>query len=248
MLSFGKPQDVQRVQANDLGETSISNAGQPGQATPSFTISQPDQSSILAVGQVPTLLVTESQSSTLTVGQTSTSAGSNSAAFTNASLIESNERSSAIHINDLGRVLGMQTTREAKINFLEHVWRPDKNFSYPSFKQGQSLKNCKFQLEWMEKKSWLTYTQTNGEGALCISCVLFGGDKNAPQGGMLKAGAFCSRPFTRYKHALREMNKHEMSQMHRDSEELARQFRITVHNPQATIMSCPSEGRTRKQT
>jgi Domain of unknown function (DUF4371)/hAT family C-terminal dimerisation region len=141
---------------------------------------------------------------------------------------------------DVGRVLNSETIvndRELTLSLLRQTWMPSASYAFPYVAQGKRTRARQFSVDWFKSRPWLAYTRAQGEGALCKYCVLFGRTVLAPQGGFLATGAFCTRPFTRYKDATESMNNHQITQVHQLSEELARNYESTSLNPETTVVN-----------
>jgi hypothetical protein len=136
---------------------------------------------------------------------------------------------------DIGLGIGSELSIEAKLALLERPWTPEETYKFPEIAQGN--RNRHFNRGWFNKRPWLAYTKMYGEGALCVYCILFGRSVQAPQGGVLAAGAFCMRPFKRYKDAIHAMNTHETSAIHRLAAEFARNFKQCSTNPEMHILN-----------
>ena len=57
-----------------------------------------------------------------------------------------------------------------KIEFIENVWKPDKNYIFPYWQNGQ-----RFSHSWLQNYKWLHYS-TSENGGYCLYCVLFADD------------------------------------------------------------------------
>lgn len=151
---------------------------------------------------------------------------------------------SELHANDIGLALRVTVSKEIKMQLLKQTWRPDPSYNFPAVTQGKRSRH--FNYDWFGKRPWLAYTRAHDEGAVCKYCVLFGGEIQATQGGVLAVGAFCIRPFSRYKNAIEMMNKHESTENHRKAEMFAQHFLEMCEKPEADIRNVLSEARLRE--
>jgi len=67
---------------------------------------------------------------------------------------------------------------------MKAAWIPNETFKFPI----EPKRRLKFQLQWLDRFTWLTYSQ-HLEGAFCKLCVLFGGT-TAGKGGKLSFPTF----------------------------------------------------------
>ncbi|CAH1115161.1 unnamed protein product [Psylliodes chrysocephalus] len=78
-------------------------------------------------------------------------------------------------------------------------------------------------MQWFERFSWLVYTSTGQQGALCKYCVLFVKDY-AGKGFHQQLKSLVTQPFTKWKDAVHDFEHHSESQYHKSSVLLADNF------------------------
>lgn len=76
---------------------------------------------------------------------------------------------------DIGLCINKVLTDEDKFNFCKNAWIPVTGYKFPLVKHGNQ--NRSFQLEWLRRYNWLTYSELK-KGGFCKFCTLF-----APRGG-----------------------------------------------------------------
>ena len=139
----------------------------------------------------------------------------------------------AVSSSDIGHAMGIPQSDESKKVFLDEFWRSDCSYQFPWIEQGS--RSRRFNCDWFKNREWLTYTEMHGGGGVCVYCVLFGDNTDAPQGGILATGAFGARPFIRYKDGPQEIQQHSVSNIHVIAEERVRHFKATMINPEKNI-------------
>lgn len=113
---------------------------------------------------------------------------------------------------DIGQFVNVNTTLmedKLKHKLLKEPWIPEEGFTFPVSEK----RNLKFQRSWFKKFPWLTYTQCNGEGALCKLCVLFRAEYGG-KGHNQKLLSFVSSPFTNWKKAIEKFTEHAQNKYH----------------------------------
>jgi len=95
-----------------------------------------------------------------------------------------------------------------RIEILQSLWIPEQNYKYPT----NNKRNLKFQHHWLYKWTWIAYSKIF-DGALCKYCVIF----NEHEGGSSsqKLGKFVLTPFSNWKNAIEEFNKHDNNKYHK---------------------------------
>ncbi|KAL4148749.1 hypothetical protein QTP88_002913 [Uroleucon formosanum] len=97
-----------------------------------------------------------------------------------------------------------------RAELLLKIWEPDHTFIFPISRD----RKLKFQLSWLKKWSWLTYSKLH-DGAFCKFCVLF--KRNEGGRGNQKLGKLVLEKFFNWKKEIEEFNKHEATKYHRNS-------------------------------
>lgn len=111
--------------------------------------------------------------------------------------------------NDIGLYLKIRVDDFKKEMLLNHPWKPPSFYTFPA-----STNRClKFQRSWMEKFSWLVYSQKL-EGALCKVCVLFSPEE-VGKGSHQHLGALVNKSYTNWKNALEDFSKHAATAYHK---------------------------------
>ncbi|XP_050059777.1 uncharacterized protein LOC126551069 [Aphis gossypii] len=96
----------------------------------------------------------------------------------------------------------MEIDSNKRAELLLKIWEPDHTFKFPI----TGKQKLKFQLNWLRKWSWLTYSKLL-DGAFCKFCVLF--KRNEGGRGNQKLGKLVLEKFSNWKKAIEEFNKHE---------------------------------------
>ena len=89
---------------------------------------------------------------------------------------------------------------ERMYNLLCGTWRPEHSSPFHVIHLGR-----RFQLNWLEKFTWLVYSRSL-DGAFCLNCVLFGGESSH---NASKLQYLYSLPLTYWKTALQKFSEHE---------------------------------------
>lgn len=112
----------------------------------------------------------------------------------NSPLVQSSEpsvSSSAAygHVNDISNFVSRRLTDNEKLELLNNVWLPPKNYSFPLLDKFKEKKlKLRFQYQWLYQFDWLVYSEKD-RGAYCKYCVAFaetGGVGNQPLGHLVK--------------------------------------------------------------
>lgn len=139
------------------------------------------------------------------------------------------------HILDVGYYTGsnIKIDDDLKYRLLKYPWMPEKTFKFPVSDDKRKLK---FQIQWIERFSWLVYTSTGQQGALCKYCVLFARDC-AGKGSHQQLKSLVTKPLTKWKDAVHDFKHHSESQYHKSSVLLADNFMKVYNKSQPNIMS-----------
>lgn len=139
------------------------------------------------------------------------------------------------HILDVGFYIGSNTKIDDNLKYklLKSPWIPEKTFKFPVSDDKRKLK---FQMQWFERFSWLVYTSTGQQGALCKYCVLFAKDC-AGKGSHQQLKSLVTQPLTKWKDALHDFKHHSESQYHKYSVLLADNFMKVYNKSQPNIIS-----------
>lgn len=95
-----------------------------------------------------------------------------------------------------------------RIEILQSLWIPEQNYKYPT----NNKRNLKFQHHWLYKWTWIAYSKMF-DGALCKYCVIF--NEHEGGSGSQKLGKFVLTPFSNWKNAIEEFNKHNNNKYHK---------------------------------
>lgn len=116
----------------------------------------------------------------------------------------------AAHSHDIGLFIGEQSVgldSAQRIRLTRQVWTPDSSYSFPTTGKRQ----LKFQHHWFSRWKWLAFSKVCN-GAFCKYCVLFssfgGGVGHQPLGKLVVM------PYTNWKDAVEDFNRHEQSTYH----------------------------------
>jgi hypothetical protein len=85
-------------------------------------------------------------------------------------IVEKNETELNVNAYDVGLCVDKELTDEEKFNFCKNAWSLVASYKFPVLKQGNQ--NRSFQLDWLRRYHWLTYSELK-EGGFCKFCVLF---------------------------------------------------------------------------
>lgn len=134
-----------------------------------------------------------------------------------------------LDINDAVNLLFMKDklhsssklTDQIKFNFLMERYQTslhDYNFPIRHF----GSKKLKFQLTWLQKWEWLSYSKKS-DAAFCRYCVFFC-QEGVGKGSHEKLGSLVTTPFFKWKDAIEKFTSHTKSHYHRRSTLLAENF------------------------
>ena len=87
-----------------------------------------------------------------------------------------------------------------KCDLLSNHWKPEQTYDFPIDRS-----NRKFQYSWFSKFPWLIYSEVLS-GALCIHCVLFGGESTHNASKLLH---LVRAPLNTWSSALQRLREHE---------------------------------------
>jgi hypothetical protein len=110
---------------------------------------------------------------------------------------------------------GPVLTRDALINdgvkyqILTKPWTPPPSYFSPTLKS----RNLRFQLKWMDRFPFLSYSVVLGGGALCRCCV-FLDQGEVGKGQHVKLGKLVAKPFSNWKNAIESFNKQAGYEFH----------------------------------
>jgi len=79
-------------------------------------------------------------------------------------------KSTNMNAYDIGLCIDKQLTDEEKFIYLKNTWTPTVGYAFPIYKYGNQ--NRQFQLDWLRRFQWLSYSQLKN-GGFCKFCVLF---------------------------------------------------------------------------
>lgn len=149
---------------------------------------------------------------------------------------------STLHHLDLGNYLRAPVNkidRETKVQLLKTPWVPDSNYVFPS----SGKRNLKFQIQWLSRFKWLTYTKI--DGALCKYCVLFASE-TAGKGGHQQLKSLVREPFNNWKDALEIFKAHENNAYHKECMITGSNFLSTSLNPNRDIQNVIDSSRLKQ--
>jgi len=114
-------------------------------------------------------------------------------------------------INDIGLFIGEKSVgldTAQRIRLIRQVWTPDSSFSFPT----TGKRNLKFQHQWLSRWKWLAYSRVC-QGTFCKYCVLF--SSFGAGVGHQPLGKLVVTPYTHWKDAVEDFNRHEQSSYHK---------------------------------
>ncbi|KAL4082892.1 hypothetical protein QTP88_029546 [Uroleucon formosanum] len=79
-------------------------------------------------------------------------------------------KSTNMNAYDIGLCIDKQLTNEEKFVYLKNTWTPAVGYAFPIYKYGNQ--NRQFQLDWLRRFQWLSYSQLKN-GGFCKFCILF---------------------------------------------------------------------------
>lgn len=111
------------------------------------------------------------------------------------------------------------------------VWVRDEKYKFPISKN----RNLKFQLGWLKRFQWLSYTAKGDQGAVCKYCAIFAREFSG-KGGHQKLNALVSKPFNNWKDAIEMFVHHSKSEYHKNKSVFADNFIATFNRSAPDIM------------
>lgn len=105
------------------------------------------------------------------------------------------------------------------LNVFNNILEPTKKTIFEP--QIIGLKKRYFQLKWLERYSWLAYSDEL-KGAFCKVCCLFFRDFRV---GYQESGLLVSKPYTHWKDAIKRFNCHSSSKYHKQVTLIAENFK-----------------------
>lgn len=139
--------------------------------------------------------------------------------------------------NDVQRFCRRKLDDVEMYELLVNVWTPDASFVFPA--KEKNNKNLKFQLSWLQKFPWLTYSAVE-DGAYCKYCVLFAQKHE-------NLNSFVRSEFKDWKKALEKFKDHQTKKYHLDASEDAQNFKLIHENKKNDVRSEIDQSRQRLQ-
>ncbi|XP_042146012.1 52 kDa repressor of the inhibitor of the protein kinase-like [Ixodes scapularis] len=121
-----------------------------------------------------------------------------------------------------------------KRDLLTKPWAPDSDYKLPAVQSGKGWKR-KFQMSWLQRWPWLTYSHVRS-AVFCRSCVLLG-QGTLGKGDHVKPGALITAPFTNWKKAIEVFSAHQTSKHHMDAQVSVDNFLQTTSGSRPNILS-----------
>ena len=115
-------------------------------------------------------------------------------------------------------------------------WRPDSRYVFPTHNEGD--KSRAFQYQWLNKYSWLVYSEEKS-GGFCLPCVLFA--KHS-----CNLGQLVKRPLSVFTSASNRLRDHEKKVYHKNALIDAESFLRVYNQNQSTVSICSSEPNSEK--
>lgn len=142
---------------------------------------------------------------------------------------------------DIGLFIGRNNLDDlSKQKLLKCPWTPPKDYCFPV----ETNRNLRFQISWLSKFSWLTYTQ-HLQGALCRHCVLFA-QEEAGKGSHQQLGYLVTKAYTNWKKALEHFSQHANTTYHKKCSEFAENFLRVAQGQQQPILNLLSKEHARQ--
>lgn len=129
-----------------------------------------------------------------------------------------------------------------KVQILKMPWTPSKDYKFPI----STKRNLRFQLKWMERFSWLSYSDYKS-GAYCRICVVMGRSLDEGKGSHQRIGQLVTEPFCKWKNALEIFETHAKSGYHKRNSELADNFLKVMSSKAFSVTEQLSSERKRQQ-
>ena len=117
--------------------------------------------------------------------------------------------------NDFGLYMddpGLSSNSERRYTFLTNHWVPDQHYKFPVKKEGACNTNRSVQLNWLQRRSWLVYSELK-QGLYCKFYALFAPASVRNQ----QLETFVSQPLQQYRKVMEKCTSHENTKYHRDS-------------------------------
>lgn len=128
---------------------------------------------------------------------------------------------------DIGQFVGIRLDDNQKLKVLQNLWKPNASFPFPA-----NEKKRRFQYQWFEKYSWLSYSEKL-DGAFCKTCVAFSNGEGGQ--GNQRLGKLVLSPFRQWKDALETFASHQLNKYHKNCTVLAEEFKKVVEGKQENI-------------
>ncbi|PSN33909.1 hypothetical protein C0J52_20398 [Blattella germanica] len=129
-----------------------------------------------------------------------------------------------------------------KVQILKTPWNPPRDYKFPI----STKRNLRFQLKWMERFPWLSYSEYKS-GAYCRVCVVMGRSLDEGKGGHQRIGQLVTEPFCKWKNALEIFEAHAKSGYHKRNSELADNFLKVMSSQASSVIQQLSSERKRQQ-
>lgn len=127
------------------------------------------------------------------------------------------ESTDQIQANDIASLIVSNMSDEEKYRMLKNNWQPPNDFNFPV----STLRNLKFQKNWLTQYSWLVYSQSV-DGAYCKFCVFLSPQEVGRSGIMPKS--LVSQPFKNWVKAKEQFNHHQDLDYHKKATVFAENF------------------------
>ena len=131
--------------------------------------------------------------------------------------------------NDIGLFIDKAPSLADNVKFdlLSNHWKPEQTYEFPIDRS-----NRKFQYSWFSMFPWLVYSEVLS-GALCINCVLFGGESTHNASKLLN---LFRAPLNTWSSALQRLREHEdKSSVHRKATMRVLQFKSFMQNKTTSV-------------
>lgn len=132
---------------------------------------------------------------------------------------------------DIANLIGCFLDDRQKVNILDNIWTPSKDFNFPVSTFGKSSRRCNYM--WLLKYHWLTYSQIN-DGVYCKFCVFFA-PQLVGQSSSQQLGALCTEPFKNWKKATEKFELHQTTIYHQNAIIKAENLKKALENPSQSI-------------
>ena len=135
---------------------------------------------------------------------------------------ETEQRSEQLKVHYKNDIEGLvhpvkRMSNQQKLEFLIHLWTPDKQYKFPRLTRGvdNKVRHHSFQLKWLIDFNWLIYSHTK-QGDFCKFCAIFAPDS---VGGSF-LGMFVKQPFTgatNYANGTKLLREHAATHYHQSA-------------------------------